>query len=189
MKPIRKALASPGRISGQVIVRNVYHRLARSVCDASSRTRRDALEDAEQHQQRDRRERQHLSDGDARHAVDPAAARDVEQIADPHGDHTGASEQQDEREPDDEGRRDDRQYGQRAEQRLHRRARAQCHQREGEPEKRGEQADQCRLGHRVPGHTTTMRAGQTTEAPDGRAEQLGQEFARREGAFIVAHGG
>ena len=37
MKPIRKALARPGRISGQVTVRNVYHELARKVCDASSR--------------------------------------------------------------------------------------------------------------------------------------------------------
>ena len=37
MKPIRKALARPGRISGQVTVRKVYQGLARSVCDASSR--------------------------------------------------------------------------------------------------------------------------------------------------------
>ena len=37
MKPIRKALARPGRISGQVTVRKVYHELARSVCDAELR--------------------------------------------------------------------------------------------------------------------------------------------------------
>ena len=37
MKPIRNALARPGRINGHVIVRNVYQGPARSVCDASSR--------------------------------------------------------------------------------------------------------------------------------------------------------
>ena len=36
MKPSRKALASPGRISGQVTVLKVSQRLARSVCAASS---------------------------------------------------------------------------------------------------------------------------------------------------------
>ena len=36
MKPSRKALASPGRISGSETVRNVCQRLARSVCAASS---------------------------------------------------------------------------------------------------------------------------------------------------------
>ena len=37
MKPRRKALASPGRISGSEIVENVVHGRARKVCDASSR--------------------------------------------------------------------------------------------------------------------------------------------------------
>ena len=36
MKPSRKALARPGRISGSETVRNVCQRLARSVCEASS---------------------------------------------------------------------------------------------------------------------------------------------------------
>jgi hypothetical protein len=37
MKPIKKELARPGRISGQVTVRKVYQRLARKVCDACRR--------------------------------------------------------------------------------------------------------------------------------------------------------
>ena len=92
----------------------------------------------------DRREGQHLRDGDARHAVDPAAARDVEEVAEPHGDDAGAAEQQDQRQADDEGRRDDRQHRQHPQQRLHRQARAQRDQREGEAEQRGEHADQRR---------------------------------------------
>ena len=36
MKEMRKALASPGRISGHVTVRKVRQRLARKVCEASS---------------------------------------------------------------------------------------------------------------------------------------------------------
>ena len=36
MKPSRKALASPGRISGSEMVRNVVQPFARKVCDASS---------------------------------------------------------------------------------------------------------------------------------------------------------
>ena len=36
MKPIRKALASPGRSKGKVTVRKIVRRPARSVCAASS---------------------------------------------------------------------------------------------------------------------------------------------------------
>ena len=151
--------------------------------------RSDSLQHAEQHQHRDRRERQHLRDGDARHAIDPAAARDVEQVADPNGDHAGAAEQQDQREADDEGWRDDRQNGQHPEQRLHPHARAQCHQREGEPEQRGQHADQRRLRHGVPCHAAASPAGDAVEAPDRRAEQFLREQHGREAAIVVADRG
>ena len=72
MKLIRNALARPGRISGSEMSTNVRQRSARSVCAASSSDGRHALDDADQHQEGDRREREHLRDQHALQAVDPA---------------------------------------------------------------------------------------------------------------------
>ncbi len=189
MKPIRKALARPGRISGQVTVRKVYQRRGAQGLGGFLEAGSDALQHAQQHHHRDRRERQHLRDGDAGHAVDPAAARDVEQVAEPHRDHAGAAEQQDQRQSDDERRRDDRQDRQRAQQPFHPHAGAQRDQREGQAEQRGQHADEAASATRVPRHAAAARAGDAAQAPDRWAEQLGREHAGGEAAVVVAHRG
>ena len=72
--------------------------------------RADALHDADQHQEGDRREGEQLRDEDAGQAVDPARARNAEPVRQQRRDGARAAEQQDQREADDEGRRDDRQH-------------------------------------------------------------------------------
>ena len=166
MNEIRKALASPGRINGQVTVRNVRQRLARRVCDASSMLGLTALQHADQDQEGDRREGQHLRDGDAGHAVDPAAARNAEMHRHQIGDDAGAAEQQDQRQADDEGRRDDRQDRQAAQQPFHRQLGAQRNQRQGQAERRAEEADEDCDRHRVPRHAAGPFAIEAAQAPD-----------------------
>ena len=74
--------------------------------------RADALHDADQHQEGDRREGEELRDEDSRQAVDPARARHVEPFEEQGRKGARAPEQKDQREADHEGRRDDRQHRQ-----------------------------------------------------------------------------
>ena len=148
-----------------------------------------ALQHAEQHEIGDRREGEHLRDGDARHAVDPARARDVEPVGKPGRHQAGAPEQQDQREADDERRGDDRQHRERPQERLERQLRAQCDQREGKPEQRRQHAHQHGLGERVPRDPAGPATGHAVEAPDRGARDLLGEEGRHEMSVIVAHRG
>ena len=61
---------------------------------------RHALDHADQHQERDRREREHLRDQHALHAVDPARGLDREGPLEQLVDEAGAAEEQDQAEAD-----------------------------------------------------------------------------------------
>ena len=64
----------PGAISGSVIVRKARSGAARRVCAASSRDGLTPSATADEHQDRDRRQRQRLREPNARQAVDPSRA-------------------------------------------------------------------------------------------------------------------
>src|SRR5206468_5492297 len=80
--------------------------------------RRDAFDDANENEKRNRREREELSEQHALKTVDPARRRDVEGPLEQLIDEARAPEDQDEPEPDDERRRDDREHGQHAQKTL-----------------------------------------------------------------------
>ena len=80
MKPSRKALARPGRISGSDTVQKVCQRLARKRLRGLLHRRADAFDDADQHQEGDRREGEHLGDQQAGQAIDPARRLHAEQM-------------------------------------------------------------------------------------------------------------
>ena len=96
--------------------------------------RADAFDDADQHQEGDRREGEELGQEHALEAIDPAsrghAHRPFEQLVD----QARAAEHQDQRQADHEGRRDDRQHGQHAQRPLEAKAGARGDQGEGEPQ-------------------------------------------------------
>jgi hypothetical protein len=109
MNPTRNALAMPGLQSGSVTVLNVVFGFARSVCAASSSDGRHALDDTAQHEERDRREREHLRQPHPWTPYEPASGRQSECVLEELIDESGAAEQQDQAEADDERRGDDRQ--------------------------------------------------------------------------------
>ncbi len=185
MKPSRKALASPGRISGK------RHGGERGPGVGAQRLRRllqrraDPLDHADQHQEGDRRERQGLREPQARQAVDPAARLDADHRLPELGDRARAAEQQDDREPDDEGRGDDRQHGQHPQQALGAKAGPRDHEREGEAQRGRPGAGQHGQQQRVPGDPAAPAAGEAAEAPDPGVQELGEEQARRQRTVIV----
>ena len=80
MKPSRKALARPGRISGRVTVTKVCQRLGAQGLRRLLHRRADAFDDADQHQEGDRGEGERLGDEQAGEAIDPAGRLDAEEV-------------------------------------------------------------------------------------------------------------
>ena len=72
MKPIRNALASPGRISGRATVVNVPPPFAAQRLGGLLHRRAHALDDAKEHEKGDGGECEHLDDHSAWKTVEPA---------------------------------------------------------------------------------------------------------------------
>ena len=77
MKLIRNALARPGPHQRQRDVDERAPAVGAQRLRGFLQRRRHALDDADQHEERDRREREHLRDEHALHAVDPARRLDA----------------------------------------------------------------------------------------------------------------
>ena len=140
----------------------------------------DALHDADQDQEGDRRKREDLRQQHPLQAVDPARLRNAEGVFEKLVDHPGAAEEQDQAEADDERRGDDRQHGEHAQEFLGGKIGARHDQGEGQPQQRASARGQRRQQEGVPGHAAAPAAGQTGEAPDA-----GREEARGDGAKPV----
>ena len=156
--------------------------------------RADAFDHADQHQVGDRREGQGLHQQQAGEAVDPAARRDAEQVADEGGGDAAAPEQQDDAEADHERRRDDRQDGEQAQQPLGAEAGALVQQREAEAEQRGGDAAGHRQPQAVPEHAAIIPVGKAAERPDVLDRQALEQGGDRKAARAVdrrfqQHGG
>ena len=98
--------------------------------------RRHALQHAQQHQKRNRREGQHLRNRHSFHSIQPAAARNIEMRIQEIGDEPGAAEHQNQRQPDHKRRRNHRQQRQQPQQPRQRKACALRDQRERQPQQR-----------------------------------------------------
>ncbi len=124
-----------------------------------------------------RREGKGLSEPHPRQAVDPARRRYREGPLHELVDEAGASEDEDETEPDDKGRGDDGEHGEQAEYALGPESSPRGHESEGEPEPcRGSRREE-RQGQGVPGDAALSTAPQAVEPPD-----LGGAEATEEGA-------
>ena len=172
-KPSRKALARPGPHQRQVTVRKVVQRLGAQRLRRLLQRRADALHDADQHQEGDRREGQQLREEHARQAVDPARARDVEPVG----------QQAARRTPERPNSRISARpmtkggvmIGRTESTRsapLAAEARARRDQREGEAERGAAEADEDAEEQRVPGHAAAQLAVEAVEAPDRPVGEL-----------------
>ncbi len=94
------------------------------------------LDDADQHQERHRREGEELGQEDAAEAVDPARRRHAHRPFEELVDQARTAEHQDQRQADDERRRDDGQDGQHAQRLLETERGPRDDQRESEPQRR-----------------------------------------------------
>ena len=155
-KPIRKALARPGRIRGQVTVLKVRQRSARKRLRRLFHRRADAVDDADQHEIGNGRKGERLHQQQSEEAIDPAARRDAEKLAHQPGRHAVAAEEKDDAEADDERRGDDRQYGEQAQQALGAEVGALVQQREAQAQQGGGEADGNRQDEAVPGHAPNI---------------------------------
>ena len=148
----------------------------------------DALHDADQDQEGDRREGEELRDEDAGQAVDPARARHAEPLRQRRRRRAGAAEEQDQRQADDERRGDDRQHRQDPQRALVAEIRPRRDEREGEAEHGRPDADQHGEEERVPGDPAAQAAAEAVEPPDRALDELGEERRRGEAAGIVLEG-
>ena len=80
MKPSRKALARPGRISGSDTVTEGLPAIGAQRLRGLLHRRADAFDDADHDQEGDRREGEHLRDQQAGQAVDPARRLHAEEF-------------------------------------------------------------------------------------------------------------
>src|SRR5690606_9608813 len=97
----------------------------------------------------------------------------------------GAAEQQDQREADDEGRRDDRQDGEEPQPLLEAEAGSGRDQRENEAEDGRAQGGDDREEEGAPGNAATPGVDDAVEAPDRRVDNVPQEAVRLERAVEV----
>jgi hypothetical protein len=172
-------LARPGRISGQVRVEKIVPRSGAQGLRRLLQRGRNALHHAEHHQIGRRREGQRLRDEHAGQAVDPARGRNAEPAPQQRRHRARTAEDQDQRQPDDEGRGDDRQDGQQLQAALERKARAQRDQREGKAKHGGGEADENAEEHRVPRHPAGVPP---PRQPRPQIEDIGDLLANRAGA-------
>jgi hypothetical protein len=123
-------------MSGSEIVANVRAGSARKGLRRLFHGRAHALRDADEDEERHRREREELREQHAREPIDPAAGRHVERPLDQLVHDPRAAEDEDQAQPDDEGRRHDGEDCERADEAPRRERRARHDEREGEPEQR-----------------------------------------------------
>ena len=166
MKLMRNALARPGRISGSETSTNVRQRSGAQRLRRLLQRRRHALDDADQHEEGDRREREDLRDENALHAVDPARRLDAERPLEELVDESGASEEQDQPEADHERRRDDRQHRQARAALLYAEARAGDDQRKREAEHRAAERAQHREQRAYSTRRRSASCRRCSHAPD-----------------------
>ena len=145
----------------------------------------DTLDHADQDQERDRRERQHLREPQAGQAVDPAPGLEAREAGPELGHRARAPEQQDDREADHEGRGDDRQDRQHAQEPLRPEAGTGDDQRKGQAEQRRAGPGQHREQQRIPGDAAPRTGREAAEAPDPRIHELGEEQGGCESPLVV----
>ena len=150
--------------------------------------RADALDHPDEHQEGDGGEGQRLGQPDAGQTVDPAARLHSEHGVQRFGDGSGASEEQNDREPDHEGRCDDGQHGEDPQQPLGPKSGPGDDEGESEAQEGGRDPDEHRHPQGVPGHPAGERPPEAVEAPDGGRHELLREHRRREVARVVLEG-
>ncbi len=135
------------------------------------------FDDSDQDEEGDRREGKGLGEPHPGQAVDPARRRYRKRPLHELVDEARASEDQDETEPDDEGRRDDGEHREHAEYALGLESCPRGHESEGESEPGRGDGREERQGQGVPGDAALPATPQAVEPPD-----LGGAEATEEGA-------
>ncbi|MEY9833209.1 hypothetical protein ABIA25_005087 [Sinorhizobium fredii] len=150
--------------------------------------RADPLDDADQHQEGDRRERKNLSDPDAGQTIEPTAGLDAEHCGNRLGDNAGAAEQQRQSQADNEGRRDDRQHRQQPKALLETEAGTGRDQREGKPQQGRAARGHHRKPEGAPGNAAAAGADQAIKAPNRRVDDVAAEALWIEGSVEILKG-